>query len=70
MLFDKKRVARIQGDYLSTLPEVTNGKGWVALTFDLDHRPFPEALFVSAESSAPTNLMLDRLPWSMVIMEK
>jgi LmbE family N-acetylglucosaminyl deacetylase len=69
MLFDKKRPVRIQGDYLSSLPTVTNGKGWVALTFDFDHRPFPDALFLSAESSAPTNLMLDRLPWSMVIME-
>ena len=70
MLFDKKRPVRIQGDYLSSLPEVTNGKGRVALTFDFDHRPFPEALFLSAESSVPTNLMLDRFPWSMVVMEK
>ena len=45
MLFDKKRPVRIQGDYLSSLPTVTNGKGWVALTFDFDHRPFPDALF-------------------------
>jgi len=70
MLFDKKRPVRIQGDYLSSLPVVSKGKGWVSLSFDFDHRPFPEALFLCAESSAPTNLMLDRLPWSMVIMEK
>ena len=70
MLFDKKRPVRIQGDYLSSLPVISNGSGWVGLTFDFDHRPFPEALFLSAESSAPTNLMLDRLPWSMVILEK
>ena len=70
LLFDKNRPVRIQGDYLSSLPVVSNGRGWVALTFDFDHRPFPEALFVCAESSAPTNLMLDRLPWSMVIPEK
>ena len=70
MLFDKKRPVRIQGDYLSSLPEVTNGKGRVALTFNFDHRPFPDSLFLSAESSVPTNLMLDRFPWSMVIMEK
>ena len=70
MLFDKKRPVRIQGDYLSSLPTATNGRGWVALTFDFDHRHFPESLFLSAESSIPTNLMLDRLPWSMVIMEK
>jgi len=70
MLFDKKRPVRIQGDYLTFLPNVSNGKGWVALTFDFDHRPFPEALFLSVESSAPTNFKLDQLPWSMVISEK
>ena len=69
MLFDRKKVVRLQGDYFSSSPVVLRGSGVVTLTFDFEHLPFPDALFLSVGSSAP-QLALDRLPWSMVILEK
>ena len=69
MLFDRKKVVRLQGDYFSNSPVVLRGSGVVTLTFDFEHLPFPDALFLSVGSSAP-QLALDRLPWSMVILEK
>jgi len=48
---------------------VLRGSGMVTLTFDFEHLPLPDALFLSVESSAP-QLALDRFPWSMVILGK
>ena len=71
MLFDRKKVAHLQGDYIPNLPVVWKGNRAVTLTFDFGNRPLPDALFLSVESSSSAPpLALDRLPWSMVILEK
>ncbi|MDK2897281.1 MAG: hypothetical protein PWP04_1401 [Candidatus Atribacteria bacterium] len=69
LLSNRKTITRLQGNYLSYSPVVMKNNGWVALTFDFAHLPLPEALFLSVESFA-LRLALDRLPWSMIILEK
>ncbi len=68
VLFDRKKIIRLQGDYLCYSPVVLKDSGWVALAFLFEHLPFPDTLFLSVESFT-SQLVLDRLPWSMVVLE-
>lgn len=71
MLFDRKKVVRLQGDYIPNLPVVLKSNRAVTLTFDFGNCPLPDALFLSVKSSSSApSLALDRLLWSMVILEK
>ncbi len=69
MLLDRKKAVHLQGDYLPYPPVVFNSRGTVTLTFDFGNLLLPDALFLGIESFA-TQLALDRLPWSMIVLEK
>jgi len=67
-VLDRSRIIRERGNPERALPQILASGRTMGIRVPLDEEKMPQSLLLSAESLLPRDIMVDRLPWSLVFL--